>query len=89
MTRRTCDGANPDGWVPGQKISVAEALTAYTAGAAYASFMESVLGTLEPGKYADLVVLSEDIYAIDPVDIANAKVDLTMVEGQVVYRRRG
>lgn len=87
VTRRTFDGANPDGWVPEQKISVAEAVTAYTAGAAYASFLEDILGTLEAGKYADLVVLSGDIFAIDPVQIENVKVDLTMVEGRVVYRR--
>ncbi len=87
VTRRTFDGANPGGWVPEQKISVAEAITAYTAANAYASFLEGVLGELEPGKYADLVVLSDDIFAIDPVQIENVKVDLTMVEGKVVYQR--
>jgi predicted amidohydrolase YtcJ len=87
VTRRTFDGANPGGWVPEQKISVAEAVTAYTAANAYASFLEGVLGELEPGKYADLVVLSDDIFAIDPVQIENVKVDLTMVEGKVVYQR--
>jgi predicted amidohydrolase YtcJ len=87
VTRRTFDGANPGGWVPEQKISVAEAVTAYTAANAYASFLEGVLGEVEPGKYADLVVLSDDIFAIDPVQIENVKVDLTMVEGKVVYQR--
>ncbi len=87
VTRRTIDGATPNGWVPAQKITVEEALTAYTANNAYANFQEDVLGTLEPGKYADLVVLSDDILTIDPVQIEKARVDLTMVEGKVVYER--
>ena len=87
VTRQTLDGANPDGWLPEQKISVAEAVAGYTTGAAYACFLEDQVGTLEPGKYADLVVLSEDLFSIDPVEIQNMQVDLTMVEGEVVYRR--
>jgi predicted amidohydrolase YtcJ len=87
VTRRTIDGANPDGWVPQQKITVEEALTAYTVNNAYAAFLEGVLGTLEPGKFADLVVLSHDILTVDPVQIENAMVDLTMVGGKVVYER--
>src|SRR3546814_2097145 len=63
-TRRTLDGAHPDGWVPAQKISVAEAVRAYTADSAYAEGQDAVKGTLEPGKLADLVVLSDDIFAI-------------------------
>jgi predicted amidohydrolase YtcJ len=89
VTRRTLDGANPDGWLPEQKISVTEAVVGYTTGAAYSCFMEDYLGTLEPGKYADLVVLSDDIFTIDPVEIENVQVDLTVVEGEVVYRREG
>ncbi len=87
VTRRTFDGANPGGWVPEEKVSLAEAVAAYTAGVAYASFLEDVVGELKPGMYADLVVLSDDIFAIDPVEIEKVKVDLTMVEGRVVYRR--
>lgn len=86
-TRRTLDGAHPDGWVPEQKISVAEAVRAYTVGSAYAERREAVKGTLEPGKLADLVVLSADIFAIDPAAIADTRVDLTMLGGKVVYRR--
>jgi hypothetical protein len=86
-TRRTLDGANPDGWVPEQKITVEEALTAYTRTSAWAGYLEEVLGTLEEGKYADLVVLSENILAIDPGRITETRVDLTMVGGEVVYRR--
>ncbi len=87
VTRRTLDGANPEGWVPGEKIGVAEAMTAYTADAAYAAHLDAVLGTLSPGKYADLAVLSDDIFAIDPAAIADVKVELTIVEGEVVYQR--
>ena len=86
-TRRTLDGAHPDGWVPEQEISVAEAVRAYTVGSAYAERREAVKGTLEPGKLADLVVLSADLFAIDPAAIADTRVDLTMLGGKVVYRR--
>lgn len=87
VTRRTLDGANPDGWVPEQKISVAEAVRAYTAGSAYAEGQEARKGTLEPGKLADLVVLSKDIFAIDPAAIAGVRVDLTLLGGRVVHER--
>jgi predicted amidohydrolase YtcJ len=86
-TRRTIDGANPDGWVPDQKITVAAAVAAYTANSAYASFLEEHVGTLEVGKYADLVVLERDIFTIAPVEIEHVKVDLTMVGGEIVFER--
>jgi predicted amidohydrolase YtcJ len=86
VTRRTLDGAHPEGWVPDQRISVEQALIAYTANNAYASRLEDVLGTLEPGKYADLVVLSDDILTIDPAAIERVRVQLTMIEGQIVYQ---
>lgn len=88
VTRRTIDGAHPGGWVPEQKITVEEALVGYTVNAAYAAYLDDVLGTLEPGKYADLVVLSEDIWSLDPRDIEKVKVDLTMIEGRVVFQRK-
>jgi predicted amidohydrolase YtcJ len=89
VTRRTIDGATPEGWIPEQKIAVAEALAAYTTGTAYAVYLEDVLGTLEPGKQADLVILSDDIFAISPAEIESAKVDLTIVAGEVMYERSG
>jgi predicted amidohydrolase YtcJ len=85
VTRRTLDDRNPGGWVPEQKISVAEAVHAYTVGSAYAQFDEKIKGSLEPGKLADLVVLSRDIFHIDPVEIQNTAVDLTICDGRVVY----
>ena len=74
-----------DGWVPEQKITVEEALTAYTLNGAYASFEEDIKGTLETGKLADFVILSEDITAIDPVQIAEVQVLQTYVGGQKVF----
>ena len=88
VTRRTFDGANPDGWVPGQRITVPEAVAAYTKANAFASYREDDLGALSPGRYADLAVLSEDIFAIDPVEIEHVRVDLTMVGGEIVFERR-
>jgi predicted amidohydrolase YtcJ len=85
VTRRTLDNRNPDGWIPEQKISVAEAVHAYTVGSAYAQFGEKSKGSLEPGKLADLAVLSQDIFHIDPVQIENTHVDLTIFDGRVIY----
>lgn len=87
-TRRTIDGKNSKGWVPEQKISVEEAVRAYTVGSAYAEFQETVKGTITPGKLADLVILSRDIFKIDPKEIENVKVVLTLVDGRVVYEER-
>jgi predicted amidohydrolase YtcJ len=87
VTRRTLDDQNPDGWVPKQKITVAEALHAYTTGAAYASFDEKTKGKLAPGFLADLVVLDRDIFAIPPEQIRDTKVDATIVGGKVVYEK--
>jgi predicted amidohydrolase YtcJ len=84
VTRRTLDGKHPDGWVPEQKITVEEAVRAYTMGSAYASFDEKVKGSIESGKLADLVVLSDDIFSIDPVKIANTKVWMTIFDGRIV-----
>ena len=88
VTRRTLDGKNPKGWVPEQKISVEEAVRAYTVGSAYAEFQESVKGTITPGKLADLVILSRDIFKIDPKDIETTKVVMTILDGRVIYEGR-
>jgi predicted amidohydrolase YtcJ len=87
-TRRTLDGKNSKGWVPEQKISVEEAVRAYTVGSAYAEFQETVKGTITPGKLADVVLLSQDIFKIDPKDIESVKVVLTLLGGRVVYEER-
>lgn len=87
VTRATLDGKNPNGWVPEQKITLAEAIEAYTLGSAYAEFQEKEKGTITPGKLADLVLVSDDLFSIDPANIKNAKVDLTIVGGRVVWQR--
>ncbi len=84
VTRTTLDGKHPDGWTPSQKITVAEAVKAYTHGAAYASFDEAEKGTIAVGKLADLVVLTEDILAIPAARIADTKVAVTVFNGKVV-----
>jgi predicted amidohydrolase YtcJ len=88
VTRRTLDGRHPGGWVPQQKISVAEAVHAYTVAPAYASLEERIKGSIEPGKLADLAVLSADIFHIDPVEIQNTKVDLTIFDGKPIFERK-
>lgn len=88
VTRRTLDEKNPGGWVPEQKITVEQALKAYTLNAAYASFEENIKGSLETGKLADFVVLEKDITAIDPVEIRNVKVLRTVVGGQTVFEEK-
>ena len=86
VTRQTIDGKNPNGWVPEQKISVEEAVRAYTSSCAYAEFAEKEKGTLEAGKLADIVVLSQDIFRINPTDIEKTKVVYTIVGGRIVYQ---
>jgi hypothetical protein len=85
LTRRTLDGANPDGWVPEQKITLEEALKAYTVDAAYASYEEGIKGSLEVGKLADFVLLDKDLSAIPPGDIASVQVLETVVGGKLVF----
>jgi predicted amidohydrolase YtcJ len=88
VTRRPLDEKCPDGWVPQQKISVAEAVHAYTWGGAYASKTEKIKGSLEPGKLADIVVLSQDIFHIPSEQIRETKVELTIFDGEVIYERK-
>lgn len=87
VTRATLDGKNPQGWFPEQKITLAEALEAYTLGSAFAEFQEKEKGSITPGKLADMVLLSEDIFSIRPEAIRNVKVETTIVGGRIVYRR--
>lgn len=85
VTRRTTDGANPGGWQPQEKLTIEEALTAYTMTNAYAGFEEEIAGTLEKGKRADFVILEEDPRAIDPVELRNIRVLATIIDGEVVF----
>jgi len=81
VTRRTTDGANPDGWVPEQKITVEEALRAYTVTNAWAGNQEDRLGMIREGYLADFVVLSENLLDIDPTRIPEVRVLRTVIDG--------
>lgn len=78
----------PESWMPEQRITVEEAVRAYTFGSAYAEFQEEKKGSIAPGKLADLVVLSQNIFTIPPREILSTKVDLTIVGGKVVFERK-
>ena len=88
VNRTTLKGAPEGGWFPGQKISVAEALRAYTINNAVAAFDGDSRGSIAAGKLADLVVVDRNLLTIDPRDILGMNVDLTMVDGRIVYERR-
>jgi predicted amidohydrolase YtcJ len=88
VNRRTLDGKHPDGWYPEQRIAVTDAVRGYTLDAAYAAFAERDRGSIEPGKVADLVVLSRDILAPSEKDhIAETEVVMTISGGRVVYEK--
>lgn len=87
VTRRTSDDKNPGGWLPEQKISLDETLRAYTMGNAYALFREHELGSLTPGKLADIVVLDRDLTTIPAESLGTARAMVTIAGGKVVFRR--
>ena len=88
VTRATLDGKHPGGWFPEQRLTFDEALRAYTLGSAYAAFEEKEKGTISPGKLADLVVLSDNLFSIAPEKIKDAHVTMTVVGGTVVYEAK-
>ena len=85
VTRATLDGKNPGGWFPEQKLTVPETIEAYTMGSAYAEFQDSVKGSITPGKLADMVVLSDDIFTIAPEKIRDVHVLKTILGGKVIF----
>ncbi len=86
VTRATLDGKHPEGWFPEQRLTVEEALRAYTMGSAYAAFEENDKGSITPGKLGDVVVLSDDLFTIPPARIKDAHVVMTIVGGKIVYQ---
>jgi hypothetical protein len=84
VTRLTSAGT---ALVPEERISVEEAIKCYTINAAYANYDEDKLGSIEAGKFADFVVLSEDLFSIDTKDIKDVKVDMTVFDGDVIFQR--
>ena len=86
VTRRTLDGKHPEGWFPEQRISLEEAIKGYTLNGAFAEFSEADKGSIEAGKLADLVILTRNIFAAPPEEIRNAKIKMTIVNGEIVYK---
>jgi len=89
LTRKTREGNPPDGFVPQERVGLEDAIRAYTLGAAFAGRREKTEGSIEPGKLADLIVTSQDVFKIRPDQIANTEVLLTMVGGKSVYEVPG
>jgi predicted amidohydrolase YtcJ len=87
VTRATLDGKNTGGWLPEQKLTVAQVIEGYTAGAAYASFEEKDLGSITDGKLADLVLLDRDPFGAAPEELRNIRVAMTIVGGRITYER--
>jgi predicted amidohydrolase YtcJ len=85
VTRKDLYGLPEGGWLPDQKLTVKEAVYGYTMGGAYASFEENIKGSIEKGKLADLVVLSEDIFSINEDMIKNVNVEMTVFNGKIVH----
>jgi hypothetical protein len=88
VTRQDAKGWPAGGWHPEQRVTLREALDMFTRGAAYAAFEEADRGTIEVGKRADFTVLSRDITALPPAEILKTEVVMTIVGGEVVYKRK-
>jgi predicted amidohydrolase YtcJ len=87
VNRTSREGEPEGGWLPEERLALAEAIRAYTSGAAWASFDEQRKGTLQPDMLADIVILSEDLFALPPDRLLDAEVVMTIMDGKVVYRR--
>jgi hypothetical protein len=85
VTRQDFDGHPPNGWIPNLRVTLADAVNAYTLGGAYALHHERDEGSIEVGKLADLIIVSQNIFTIDPHKIAATKVKTSIVGGKVVY----
>lgn len=88
VTRRTSDNKNPNGWIPEEKISVEDAVRCYTINSAYAGFQEKIIGSIEPGKFADLILLNEDIFSIPVESLKDVKVLMTVFNGEIIYKEK-
>ena len=85
VTRKTLSGQPEGGWFPQEKITIEEAIRAYTLNTAYAGFEEDIKGSLEVGKLADFVIHSDNLLTMDPDDIKDVTILMTVVGGKVVY----
>lgn len=84
-----CDLGGGGAWVSEETVTLTTAIRAYTMGGAYANFAEASRGSITPGKYADLIVLSDDLFELPPMEVKDAHVELTMIGGRIAYRREG
>ncbi len=89
ITREFPEGGPKGGWFPEEKITLAQAVEFYTIGSAYAEFQDHVKGSIQEGKLADLIVLDRNLFEIQPKEILDAKVDLTILGGKIVFQREG
>ena len=87
ITRLHDDGLPEGGWNPAQKLTLAELIRCYTYGSAYGTGRENELGTLEPGKFADIVVADRDLFSVSPEDVRTAKIHMTIMDGNIIYLR--
>jgi len=87
VTRQTPEGLPPEGWFAEQRLTLEEAIRLYTLGSAYAAFEENIKGSIEVGKLADMVVLSHDLFNIPPPKILDAKIEITLLGGKIIYQR--
>lgn len=87
VTRIHDDGEPQGGWNPAEKISLYEALRSYTYGSAYGAGREDELGTLEAGKFADIIVIDRDLFAVDESELINATVEVTIMDGNIIYEK--
>jgi len=88
VTRQTAEGLPEGGFVPTERLTVADAIRGYTLGAAYAGFLEKTEGSLEPGRVADLIILSQNLFDVEPHSINKTRVLTTVVGGRVVFQAR-
>lgn len=87
VTRLHDDGLPEGGWNPTQKLTVADILRGYTLGSAYGIGREDELGTLEEGKFADIAIIDRNLFEAEPEDIRSANVDMTIMDGEVIFER--
>jgi len=87
VNRQDLSGYPENGWLPEEKLSIDEAISIFTKGGAYASYEEDIKGSIEEGKLADCFLISEDIYEVKASEIKNLEVDLTIMNGKIVYKK--
>jgi predicted amidohydrolase YtcJ len=87
ISRQDINGQPPGGWIPSERVTLGEALRAYTRGSAYAGFAEDRIGALEPGKWADFILVDRDPAKVDPQSLARTQVLETWVGGKKVWSR--